>query len=219
MAITADRVLETSASSGSGDITLAGAVSGYRTFASAITVGRRFYYCLEHSDLAAHPQWEVGVGVLSASTTLQRETVLESSNSGAPVTFSTGGIRAFITWPGKPLPPKDISILAPGTITWDVEKDGPNVIIDMSSSGSVTLAIQNFADFDLLTAWVQQGLGGGNTITFDAGIDVATPGNAGITYSSAGGAVDLLVFTKVPTTLVASVGDLYATIDKDIRSA
>ena len=89
-----DRVLETSTTTGTGNITLDGAVTGYWTFATAFAVGDDFYYCIEGQTPG---EWEVGIGHLSNSTTLVRLEVRDSSNSNALVSFSAGMKNVFCT--------------------------------------------------------------------------------------------------------------------------
>lgn len=84
----ADLVEETTTTTGTGVLTLAGAAAvGLRTFASAIETNRLFEYAVGQDDQA---EWEVGIGYLSASTTLVRHRVTASSNAGAAVNFSAG---------------------------------------------------------------------------------------------------------------------------------
>jgi len=93
----ADRVKDTTTSTGTGSITLAGsAPTGYRTFASAFATGSRVYYCISSSSGS---EWEVGFGTLTASTTLARTQVLASSNSGSAVNLSAGTKDVFCTFP------------------------------------------------------------------------------------------------------------------------
>src|SRR5262245_4923112 len=81
-----DRVLETTTTTGTGTITLAGAITGYRTFATiATTNGDTFYY-----QISGGSEWEVGLGTRASATTLTRTTVFASSNAGALVNFSAG---------------------------------------------------------------------------------------------------------------------------------
>ena len=96
----ADRVQETTTTTGTGTITLAGALTDYRTFASALSVGDTCAYCIE--DTTNHT-WEVGIGALATSTTLTRTTVLSSTNAGALVTFGAGTKNVYITWPAVTL--------------------------------------------------------------------------------------------------------------------
>lgn len=95
----ADRVKETSTTTGTGDATLAGAATGYQTFNTAFgngssTTAKRFWYVIEGGA-----EWEVGRGYLSGSTTLVREFVSASSNSNALVSFSAGTKNVFQTLP------------------------------------------------------------------------------------------------------------------------
>lgn len=96
MAKTADRALETSVSTGAGNITLAGAATGYRTFNAALGVGVSVWYAIE---LPGGSDWETGVGHLSDAVTLVRDSVLASSNAGALVTFGAGTKNVFATYP------------------------------------------------------------------------------------------------------------------------
>lgn len=91
----ASRVKETSTTTGTGNLTLAGAASGFKAFSDRFAVNARFYYAIVLST-----EWEVGSGYLSGATTLVRETVLESSNSDAAVNFSAGTKDVFCTIPG-----------------------------------------------------------------------------------------------------------------------
>ena len=92
--IYADRVKEASTSTGLGNIILAGAPTGFRAFASIISVGEAFYYCI---DGGTSGEWEVGIGVLTDATTLVRSSVLSSSNANAAVSFSAGAKTVFVT--------------------------------------------------------------------------------------------------------------------------
>lgn len=95
MPLTADRVQETSATTGTGALTLAGAATGFETFNTAFGVGPRFWYCIQDTSGAA---FEVGIGFLSSATVLVRETVEQSSNADAPVNF-LGATTIFCTQP------------------------------------------------------------------------------------------------------------------------
>jgi len=91
-----DRVRETTTTLGTGTITLAGAVAGFQSF-SAIGNANTTYYTI---NLPGANEWEVGIGTYTASgTTLSRDTVLASSNSGNLVSFSAGTKDVFCTYP------------------------------------------------------------------------------------------------------------------------
>ena len=94
--ITADRVKETSTSTGTGPVVVTGTSSGYVTFASVSSVSDTFYYTIAHSTL---DEWEVGTGTYSSANTITRTTVLSSSNANSLVTFSAGSKTVFITAP------------------------------------------------------------------------------------------------------------------------
>jgi len=89
-----DRVQETTTTTGTGTLTLGGAVTGYQSF-SAIGNANTTYYAIY-----AGSEWEVGIGTYTASgTTLSRDTVLSSSNSGSLVSFSAGTKNVWCDYP------------------------------------------------------------------------------------------------------------------------
>jgi hypothetical protein len=90
-----DRVQETSTTTGTGSLTLAGAVTGFQTFSSAIGNTNTTYYTIQNGA-----EWEVGVGTVSAGA-LSRDAVLESSNGGSLVNFSAGTKFVFCTYPAE----------------------------------------------------------------------------------------------------------------------
>ena len=93
-----DRVKETSTTTGTGTFTLAGAATGFQSFA-AIGDGNTTFYTIV---LVGGSQWEVGIGTYTSSgTTLSRGTILSSSNSGNAVNFSAGTKDVFVTYPSE----------------------------------------------------------------------------------------------------------------------
>lgn len=90
----ADRVKETSTTTGTGNVTLAGAVTQFQTFNTAFGTNVYFYYCIVDGNGTA---WEVGRGYLSASTTLVRSVVLASTNSNAAINLSANTHTVFNT--------------------------------------------------------------------------------------------------------------------------
>jgi len=94
--VLADRVRETTTTTGTGTVTLNGAVLGFQTFA-AIGNANNTYYAIAGQGTA---EWEVGIGTYTASgTTLSRDTVLASSNAGSLVVFSAGTKDVFCDYP------------------------------------------------------------------------------------------------------------------------
>lgn len=93
-----DRVKETSTTTGTGTLTLGGAASGFQSF-SVIGDGNKTYYAIVDS---ATGDWEVGLGTYTSSgTTLSRDAVLESSNSGSAVNFAGNVKDVFVTYPAE----------------------------------------------------------------------------------------------------------------------
>lgn len=87
MPVTADRCKETTTTASTGTVTLAGAVSGFVTFQSVFPVGSVISYYIAGQGTT---EWEVGEGTLVTTTTLSRDRVRASSNSGNLVSFSAG---------------------------------------------------------------------------------------------------------------------------------
>jgi len=91
--VIADRVRETSTTTGTGTLTLDGAVSGFQTFSTAIGNTNTCYYTIVNGS-----EYEIGLGTIAAGT-LARTTVLKSSNANAAVNFSAGSKDVFGTYP------------------------------------------------------------------------------------------------------------------------
>lgn len=94
--VLADRVKETTNTTGTGTLTLDGAATGFQSF-SVIGDGNTTYYTISSTGSS---EWEVGIGTYTASgTTLSRDTVLASS-AGAPTktNFSSGTKDVFVTY-------------------------------------------------------------------------------------------------------------------------
>jgi len=94
--VVADRVQETTTTTGTGTYTLAGAKDGFQSFAAVGDGNTTYYACTDGAD------YEVGIGTYTASgTTLARTTIIESSNSDAAVSWSAGDKDIFVTLPAS----------------------------------------------------------------------------------------------------------------------
>ena len=94
--VLADRVRETTTTTGTGTVTLGGAATGFQSF-TAIGNGNSTYYTIAGQGTN---EWEVGIGTYTSSgTTLSRDTILASSNSGSAVNFSAGTKDVFCDYP------------------------------------------------------------------------------------------------------------------------
>jgi len=113
-----DRVRETSTTTGTGTLTLAGALTGFQTFSSAIGNTNTTYYTITNGA-----EWETGIGTVGAGT-LARTTILASSNAGSAVTFSAGTKDVFVTYPAGYAVPASNN---PGTSGYVLTSNGTGV--------------------------------------------------------------------------------------------
>jgi hypothetical protein len=95
-----DRVKETSTTTGTGTLSLAGAVSGFQTFVAGIGNSNVTYYAIVNDS---GTEFEIGIGTVTDASpdTLSRTTILESSNSDSAVDFSAGTKTVFCTLPAS----------------------------------------------------------------------------------------------------------------------
>ena len=106
-----DRVRETSTTSGTGTLNLAGIVRGFQTFVAGIGNSNTTYYAIfeEGTNL-----FEIGIGTVTDATpdTLSRDTVLSnSSGNTSKINFSGGTLSVFCTMPAS----KSVYLDATGT--------------------------------------------------------------------------------------------------------
>ena len=95
-----DRVKETSTTSGTGDFTLAGSSTGFVSFNSGIGTSNTTYYCIFEQGTN---NFEVGLGTLTGSTTLRRDTVLSNSaGNTSKINFGSSTTKdVFCTMPAS----------------------------------------------------------------------------------------------------------------------
>lgn len=99
----ADRVKETSTTTGTGTYDLAGAVAGFRTFVAGVGSGNTCYYTATDGT-----DWETGIGTVTDATpdTLARTAILASSNAGAAVNWAAGTRNITCTMPASGIMPR-----------------------------------------------------------------------------------------------------------------
>lgn len=124
--VIADRVRETSTTTGTGTLTLDGAVTGFRTFGSAIGSGNTCYYTI---TLGA--DYEIGLGTVGTGT-LARTTVLKSSNSNSAVNFGAGTKDVFVTYTAE----KAVTTDGSETLTNKTIAFGSNTLTDVASTNT-----------------------------------------------------------------------------------
>ena len=106
-----DRVKETTTTTGTGALTLGGAVTGFETFGTGVGNSNTTYYAV---TLGGSAEFEVGLGTLNSdSTTITRTTVISSSNSDSAVNFSAGTKTIFCTIPAS----KSVFLDASGNVS------------------------------------------------------------------------------------------------------
>ena len=126
-----DRVKETSTSTGTGTINLAGAVLGFETFVAGIGNSNTTYYSIVNEN----GEFEVGLGTVTdaATDTLSRDTILSSSNSDSAVDFSAGTKDVFCTLPAS----KAVILDSSGNIVANNGSNLTNLNADNLASGTV----------------------------------------------------------------------------------
>ena len=137
-----DRVKETTTTTGTGDVSLAGAVTGFETFAAGVGNSNTTYYCIAHQDQA---EFEVGLGTLDGdSSDLTRTTVISSSNSDSAVDFSAGTKDVFCTVPASKLifedANNDVTIGRNLTVTGDLTISGDDLTLTTNTSGAALIS-------------------------------------------------------------------------------
>jgi|TARA_E500000318_G_C3454903_1_gene170272 hypothetical protein len=98
-----DRVKETTTSTGTGTINLAGAADTFETFVAGIGTTNTCFYCISHQTAN---EFEVGIGTVTDASpdTLSRDTIISSSNSDSAVSLSSGTKDVFCTYPASKAP-------------------------------------------------------------------------------------------------------------------
>lgn len=105
--VLANRVKETTTTTGTGTVTLAGAVSGFQSFAAIGDANTTYYTITSGVD------WEVGIGTYTAAgTMLARTTVLSSSAGGTTKITLAGTSNVFATYPAE----KSVNLDASGNV-------------------------------------------------------------------------------------------------------
>ena len=95
-----DRVKETSTTTGTGTLNLAGASVGFVTFVAGIGNSNTTYYAINAQGTS---NWEVGIGTVTDATpdTLARDTVLSNSLGNTSKINFSGTLDVFCTMPAS----------------------------------------------------------------------------------------------------------------------
>ena len=136
-----DRVKETTTTTGTGAVSLAGAVTGFETFAAGVGNSNTTYYAIVHQTAA---EFEVGLGTLDGdSSDLTRTTVISSSNSDSAVDFAAGTKDVFCTIPASKLifedANNDATVGRNLTVTGDLTVSGDDITMATNTSGAALI--------------------------------------------------------------------------------
>ena len=159
--VLADRVKDTTTTTGTGSVTLSGSPpAGFQSFGAAIGNGNTTYYAISGGS-----QFEVGIGTYnSAGPTLNRDTVLSSSNSGSLVNFSAGTKDVFVTYPAE----KSVNEDATGNVNIDITGNATTATraTNLIAGAAGSVPYQTAANTTAFLASASGVLVGGNPPTF-----------------------------------------------------
>jgi len=159
--VLADRIKETTTTTGTGTITLGGAQTGFESFAG-IGDGNTTYYVIQHTSAN---EFEVGLGTYTSSgTTLSRDTIYTSSNSDAAVNFSAGTKIVFVAVPTEATVYEDAS--------GDVAIEG-QVTVGGDPTANLQVATKQYVDNLVASA-----------LHFHDAVRVESPSNLTATYNN-----------------------------------
>jgi hypothetical protein len=194
--VLADRVKETTTTTGTGTVTLLGAVTGFSSFA-VIGNGNTTYYTIAGQGTS---EWEVGIGTYTSSgTTLSRDTVLASS-AGAPTktNFSGGTKDVFVTYTAA----RSVNVDGASIDTFGMGATQGDILYASGTDSFVRLAKNTTATRYLANtgttnnpAWDQVNLSNGVTGT----LPVGNGGTGQTTALIPSGTAMLFVQTSAPT--------------------
>ena len=222
-----DRVKETTTSTGTGTINLAGAETGFETFVAGIGNSNTTYYAIVHTSAN---EFEVGLGTVTDASpdTLSRTTIISSTNSDSAVDFSAGTKNVFCTLPASKavvIPTSgDMTVDVPGDIIFDA--DGGDILF--KDAGTLVGTIGGFAGNNVTIKSevsdgdvIFQGNDGGSGITALT-LDMSEQGNAtfnkNVIFGDNGKALfgagtDLAIFSDGTDGKIETTGDLRLDVD------
>lgn len=142
-----DFVIETSTTTGTGNISLSGTVNSLRAFSSVCSTGDKARVIIKAIDGSGFPtgEWEISDCTYSSANTLTRDTVIASSNSNALVNFSAGTKLVYMGADATYL--SSIREVLAADRTYYVRTDGSDSNTGLvNTSGGAFLTIQKAVD-------------------------------------------------------------------------
>lgn len=182
----ADRVKETTATTGIGTLNLAGAVTQFQTFLAGIGSGNDCYYGLISGN---GTDWEVGLGTVTSGSpnTLSRPTILASSNGGSAISL-TGTSTVWCDVPAGVITQPISSIIRPqGRAT--LQTGVPVMTADQTAKSTIfydTYDTGNLVPVYNGSRWVYLVIGADE---ISMGLDAVTP------HIASGSAYDIWAFS------------------------
>ena len=185
------RVAENATTTGTGAITLDGAVTGYLAFAAELANADTATIVIEAVDAAGRPTgaWEICDSTFTAPATLSRGNIRDSSAGGSRIDFAAGNKRVFA------INPRDLVDLGSADLigTLPVAKGGTGVT---TSTGTTSVVLSNSPVLVTPTLGVASatsiatGLGAvgtpSHTFTGDTNTGMWSPGADTIAFSEGG---------------------------------
>jgi hypothetical protein len=204
-----NRAKMTTATTGTGTITLGSASTGYQTFADAgVADADVVRYVIEDGT-----DWEIGTGTYTASGTTLTRTVDESTNSDNAITLS-GNAVVYVSAAAADV------VTPTGTFTLTNKRVNPRVVAASATTGTIT------PNGDTTDVYKAEGLTGAITIAQPSGtpvdgqkllIRLEDNGTArAITWTTSAGAFREIGITLPTTTVlgkVTYVGCIYNATD------
>ena len=178
-----DRVKETTTTTGTSTVNLAGAETGFESFVAGIGNSNTTYYAIVHQTA---DEFEVGLGTVTDASpdTLSRTTIISSSNSDSAVNFSSGTKDVFCTLPAS----KAVFADASNNINLNADGGFVNFIDNGTTIGYLENSSNNFvirsnvSDADMIFTGTDGGTGiiagffdmsDAGRAVFNGGIDIA----------------------------------------------
>jgi hypothetical protein len=187
--VLADRVKETSGTTGTGDFSLAGATTGFQRFADTVGDGNTTYYAI---SLVGGGQFEVGRGTyIAATNSITRDEVFDSSNNGSLVSFTTGTKDVFVVYPsGRAVTVDGSTVNIPNSATVPVSGGGTGA--SSASSARTNLGLGTISTQDANNVNID-----GGSITGITDLAIADGGTGASTESAARTNLGLEIGTDV----------------------
>ena len=190
-----DRVKETSTTTGTGTLSLAGAVSGFQTFVAGIGNSNVTYYAIVNDS---GTEFEIGIGTVTDASpdTLSRTTILESSNSDSAVDFSSGTKTVFCTLPASKAVFEDNNNDV--TLPDDLTLGSDSAVLKFGADSDTTLTHTDGTGLTLNST---------NKLTFGDAASFIQQSSDGVLRIDGEATIDLNASTKVDVSTDLSVGD------------